>query len=90
MRLPKRLEDLDMAKETLTDEQVELEISRLKESPEVKLARREIEVRKRRRKYLYHLRQMEKRGKALMEAGVTWEHLHDEEFLAEILEENAE
>lgn len=76
-----------MAKETLTDEQVELEIARLKESPDVKLARREIEVRKRRRKYLYYLRQLEKRGKALMEAGVTWEQLHDEEYLAEMLEE---
>lgn len=78
-----------MAKEMLTDEQVEREIQRLKESEAVRLARREIEVRKRRRKYLYYLRQMEKKGKALMEAGVTWEMLHDEEYLAEMLEDAA-
>lgn len=79
-----------MAKEMLTDEQVEREIQRLQESEAVRLARREIEVRKRRRKYLYYLRQLEKRGKALMEAGVTWEMLHDESYLAEMLEEAAE
>ena len=79
-----------MAKEMLTDEQVELEIQRLRESEAVRLARREIEVRKRRRKYLYYLRQMEKKGKALMEAGVTWEMLHDESYLAEMLEAAAE
>lgn len=60
-----------MAKEKITDDQVELEIARLQESEAVRLARREIEVRKRRRKYLYYLRQMEKKGKALMDAGVT-------------------
>ena len=79
-----------MAKEMLTDEQVELEIQRLQESEAVRLARREIEVRKRRRKYLYYLRQMEKKGKALREAGVTWEMLHDESYLAERLEAAAE
>lgn len=60
-----------MAKEKITDDQVELEIARLQESEAVRLARREIEVRKRRRKYLYYLQQMEKKGKALMDAGVT-------------------
>lgn len=79
-----------MANEKITDEQVEREIQRLQESEAVRLARREIEVRKRRRKYLYYLRQMEKKGKALMEAGVTWEMLHDESYLAEMLEEVAE
>ena len=79
-----------MANEKLTDEQVEREIQRLQESEAVRLARREIEVRKRRRKYLYYLRQMEKKGKALMEAGVTWEMLHDESYLAEMLEAAAE
>ena len=79
-------EDLDMAKETLTDEQVETEIRRLKESEDVRLARREIEVRKRRRKYLYHLRQLEKRGQELRRQGVTWEQLHDDEYLAEMLD----
>jgi len=79
-----------MANEKITDEQVELEIQRLQESEAVRLARREIEVRKRRRKYLYYLRQMEKKGRALMEAGVTWEMLHDESYLAEMLEAAAE
>ena len=76
-----------MANNGLTDEQVELEIQRLKDSPEVKLAQREKQVRNRRRKYLYYLRQMEKKGKALAAAGVTLEKLRDEEYLAEMLED---
>lgn len=56
----------------LTDEDVELEIQRLSNSPMVKLAQREIRVRNRRRQYLYHLRQLEKRGIALTNAG--WTH----------------
>lgn len=75
-----------MARETLSDEQVELEIQRLQGSEDVKLANRYERVMKRRRKYLYWLRQAEKRGKALREAGITMEMLRDEEYLAEMLE----
>ena len=62
-------------KDWLTDEQVEKEIERLKQTPEVKLAKKEEQIRYRRRQYLYCLRQYEKKGKALMEAGITMEML---------------
>lgn len=75
-----------MAREILTDDQVELEIQRLQESEDVKLANRYERVMKRRRKYLYWLRQAEKRGKALREQGITLEKLRDEEYLAEMLD----
>lgn len=75
-----------MAREVLTDEQVELEIQRLQASEDVKLANRYERVMRRRRKYLYWLRQAEKRGKALREAGITMEKLRDEEYLAEMME----
>lgn len=64
-----------MAREALTDEQVELEIERLQESPYVKLANKERRLRNRRRMYLYGLRQLEKKGKALESAGITSEVL---------------
>ena len=79
-----------MARETLSDEQVELEIQRLQSSEDVKLANRYERVMKRRRKYLYWLRQAEKRGKALREAGITMDMLRDEEYLAEMLEGGGE
>ena len=60
-----------MAREVLTDEQVEREIARLQDSPYVKLANKERRVRNRRRMYLYGLRQLEKKGKELESAGVT-------------------
>ena len=64
-----------MARDTLTDEQVEREIARLQESSYVKLANKERRVRNRRRMYLYHLRQMEKKGKELESSGITSEVL---------------
>ena len=65
-----------MARECLSDMQVEQEIARLQESPYVKLANRERRVRERRRMYLYSLRQLEKKGKALEDAGITMEVLN--------------
>lgn len=59
----------------LTDEQVEQEIERLRQSPHVALARREQRIRYRRRQYLYQLRDLEKKGKALEDAGITMEML---------------
>lgn len=59
----------------LTDEQVEAEIERLNASPAVALARRERALQYRRRQYLYQLRDLEKKGKALMAAGITREIL---------------
>ena len=64
-----------MAKNWLSDEQVEKEIEELKGSPYVKLARKEEQIRYRRRKYLYTLRAYEKMGKELEKSGVTMELL---------------
>ena len=64
-------------KEHLTDEQVEQEIERLKQSPLVKLAKKEEMIRYRRRQYLYQLRNFEKKGKELAEAGITMEILQN-------------
>lgn len=59
----------------LTDEQVEEEIARLTASEAVALARYEQRLRYRRRQYLYQLRDYEKKGLALLEAGITREIL---------------
>lgn len=55
----------------LTDEQVEEKIARLKTSEAVALARREARLKYRRRQMLYNLRDLEKKGLALMAAGIT-------------------
>ncbi len=59
----------------LTDEEVEQEIERLNSSEMVALARREARLKYKRRQYLYQLRDLEKKGKALIEAGITREVL---------------
>lgn len=59
----------------LTDEQVEAEIERLNKSEAVALARRKARLEYRRRQRLYNLRDLEKKGKALMAAGITREVL---------------
>lgn len=59
----------------LTDEEVEREIERLNSSETVALARREARLKYKRRQYLYQLRDLEKKGKALLEAGITREVL---------------
>ena len=64
-----------MPRITLTDEQVEKEIKKLLDSPLVKLAKKEQRVRYKRRQYLYCLRQYEKKGKELQNAGITIELL---------------
>lgn len=55
-----------MTKKYLTDEEVEAEIARLNSSDAVKLARKEERAKNKRRRYLYHLRDLEKRGLALL------------------------
>lgn len=74
-----------MAKDFLTDEQVEIEIEKLQESPYVKLARKDEQIRYRRRQRLYTLRNYEKRGKELAKSGITMEML---EAMSKGLEEN--
>lgn len=59
----------------LTDAQVEQEIERLKNSPYVKLAKKDEQIRYRRRQYLYCLKSYEKKGKELSNAGITIEIL---------------
>ena len=66
-----------MPREFLTDEQVDLEIERLSESPAVLLARQEQRLKYRKRQYLYQLRAYEKRGKQLMLEGFTYEKLKE-------------
>lgn len=66
-----------MEKNFLTDEQVEREIEKLKESPHVKLAKKDEMIRYRRRQYLYKLRSYEKKGKELAKAGITMEILQN-------------
>lgn len=67
-----------MAK-SLTDADVEKEIKRLQKSEYVKLAKKEQQVKYRRRQYLYQLRSMEKHGKELAKAGFTMELLEQDE-----------
>lgn len=62
-------------KDYLTDEEVEQEIEKLQASPMVALARKDQRIRYRRRQYLYQLRNFEKKGKELAEAGITMEVL---------------
>ena len=59
----------------LTDEEVEAEIKRLSESEAVALARYETRLRYKRRQKLYNLRDLEKKGQALIDAGLTREVL---------------
>lgn len=73
-----------MARDFLTDEQVEKEIERLTKTEAVKLARRELRLKYKRRQQLYTLRALEKRGKELQAAGVTLDNL--DEMIAAITE----
>lgn len=76
-----------MAKAFMTDLEVEAEIERLRNSPLVKLARREQYIRNRQKQCMYMLRCLEKKGQALAEQGVTMESL---EILAAELDSNEE
>lgn len=64
-----------MAKEWLTDEQVEEEIESLRTSPMVQLARKEEHLKYKRRQALYQLRNLEKRGCKLAERGITMDNI---------------
>lgn len=66
-----------MAKEILTDEQVEKEIKRLLSSDRVKLAKLETRIKYKRRQYMYQLRWMEKRGAELESLGYTSENIEE-------------
>ena len=64
-----------MAKEIMTDEQVEQEIARLQESELVKLAKKEERIKMRRRQKMYNLRFFERRGQQLAAEGYTLENI---------------
>ena len=63
----------------VTDEELEKEIKKLNESELVKLARTKRRNDYRRRQYLYQLRNLEKEGKKLKDAGITIEMLCNED-----------
>lgn len=58
-----------------TDEQVEAEIARLKESEFVKLAQKEHRIKYRRRQQMWSMQYMEARGKQLASEGITPENM---------------
>lgn len=64
----------------MTDEEVELEIKRLWASGAVKLAKKEQQIKYRRRQQLYTLRCMEKRGLDLMKNGITLDNIEETLF----------
>lgn len=64
-----------MAKEWLTDSEVEIEIESLKTSPMVQLARKEQRLKYKQRQVLYQLRNLEKRGCQLADKGITMDNI---------------
>lgn len=66
-----------MAKDWMTDEQVEMEIARLLRSDAVQLAKKETRIKYKRRQYMYQLRNMEKRGKQLKADGITLDNMEE-------------
>lgn len=64
-----------MARDYMTDEQVAEEVERLKDSDYVRLAQKEIRLKSKRRKWMYQLRWLEKRGKQLESQGITIENI---------------
>lgn len=66
----------------LTDDSFKTEVERLKASSYVKLAQREINLRNKRKKYLYQLRWLEKRGLQLAAQGYTPDNM--EAMLAQV------
>lgn len=63
-----------------TDEQVEAEIARLNASEFVKLARKEQQIKYRRRQTMWTLQYMEARGKQLASEGITHENMETRLF----------
>lgn len=62
-------------KKKWTDEQVEAEIARLKASEYVSLAKKEQQIKYRRRQQMWNLQYMEARGKQLASEGITRENM---------------
>lgn len=64
-------------KMTMADSEVLAECERLTQSEAVRLARKEQRLIYRARQYLYTLRNLEKRGIALMEKGITYDNIEE-------------
>lgn len=73
-----------------TDEQVEEEIARLNASEFVKLARKEKQIKYRRRQQMWTLQYMEARGKQLASEGITPENMEARLFGDNLEEESCE
>ena len=69
-----------MARKQWTDEEVEIEIHRLQHSEDVKLAKREQNIKNRRRQQMWNLQYLEKRGKQLRSMGITAENMEEKLF----------
>ena len=63
-----------------TDEQVEAEIERLNNSEFVKLARKEKQIKYRRRQQMWSLQFLEARGRQLASNGITAENMEEKLF----------
>lgn len=61
----------------LTDEQVEMEIVKLRQSEYVKLAKKEQNIRYERRNLLSQLQGMERRGRELVAAGIDRDNIRE-------------
>lgn len=79
-----------MAKDWLTDAQVEAEIERLRDDPNVRLARKELRIQYKRRQVLYNLRNLEKRGRELAKLGYTYDNIEDIMLGSDIVDDYAE
>lgn len=77
-----------MARKQWTDEEVEIEIHRLQNSEYVKLAKREQNIKNRRRQQMWTLQYMEKRGKQLRAMGITPENIEARLFGADMEDED--
>lgn len=62
---------------SMTIEELEREIARLSASLEVKIARKEQQIRHMKQQYLFSLQNIAKRGRELMDAGITMEDLRE-------------
>lgn len=69
-----------MARKQWTDDEVEIEIHRLQQSEDVKLAKKEQNIKNRRRQYMWTLQYMEKRGKQLRELGIDADNMEERLF----------
>lgn len=78
------------ANKKYTDAFVEEEIERLLQTQAVNLARKENQIRNRRRQYMYSLRWMEERGNKLMAEGCTMDNIEEKLFGNNMEKEDAE